>query len=350
MMGGRIEVASEAGAGSTFSFTVTLGRADADAVARAAADAASAASLPGAPLPRAPRRGRVLIAEDNVVNQKVTVRMLERLGFAAEVVGTGQEAAAAVRRERYDAILMDGQMPGMDGYEATSRIRAFEGPVRHTPIIALTAGAMRGDRERCLAAGMDDYVAKPMSPEQLEAVLQRWIPKSGRAVRRRRPRPLPRRRPTGPDRLDDGHRPARDDAARFPRATCSALFFRDAATALTDLRIAWREDDLASWARIAHKLRGSCATLGARAMMEICARMEDLDQAAMMESGERMLEDLEVEFARARELLAEHQRKAAAPLEGGGLITRPARRIGAGRRTASPPARPRRAACPRTNA
>ncbi len=309
MMGGRIEVASEDGAGSTFSFTVTLGRADAGAVARATADAASAASLPDAPLPRAPRRGRVLIAEDNVVNQQVTVRMLERLGFEADVVGTGQEATAAVRRERYDAVLMDGQMPGMDGFEATSSIRAFEGPVRHTPIIALTAGAMRGDRERFLAAGMDDYVAKPMSPEQLEAVLQRWIPKAG-----------------GPS---DSRAAAASGAAEGPidwtmvsdllamtppdfLADLLALFFRDAATALTDLRIAWREDDLATWAQIAHKLRGSCATLGARSMMEICAQMEDLDQAAMMQSGERRLEALEVEFARARDLLADHQRKAAA--------------------------------------
>ena len=310
MMGGRIEVASEDGAGSTFSFTVRLGRGDADAVARAARDAASASSLPDAPLPRAPRRGRVLIAEDNVVNQKVTVSMLERLGFAAEVVGTGQEAAAAVRRERYDAILMDGQMPGMDGYEATSRIRAFEGPVRHTPIIALTAGAMRGDRERCLAAGMDDYVAKPMSPEQLEAVLQRWIPKSGRLSET----PAPAA-PAAPAEGPIDWTMISDLLALTPPdflADLLGLFFRDAARALTDLRIAWREDDYASWAPLAHKLRGSCATLGARAMMEICAAMEELDEPAMMQSGEKMLDALEAEFARARELLAAQQRKAEA--------------------------------------
>ena len=309
MMGGRIEVASEEGAGSTFSFTVMLGRAEAGAVARAAADAASASSLPDAPLPRAPRRGRVLLAEDNVVNQQVTVRMLERLGFEAEVVGTGQEAAAAVRRQRYDAILMDGQMPGMDGFEATSRIRAFEGPVRHTPIIALTAGAMRGDRERFLASGMDDYVAKPISPEQLEAVLQRWIPKSGRAS------DAPSAAaPAAPAEGPIDWTMVSDLLAMTPPdflGDLLKLFFRDAAAALTDLRIAWREDDLASWSPIAHKLRGSCATLGARAMMEICAQMEDLDEAAMMQSGERMLDALEVEFARARELLADHQRKAA---------------------------------------
>jgi signal transduction histidine kinase/HPt (histidine-containing phosphotransfer) domain-containing protein/AmiR/NasT family two-component response regulator len=312
MMGGRIEVVSEEGAGSTFSFAVTLGRADAAAVARATADAASASSLPDLPLPRAPRRGRVLVAEDNDVNQKVTVRMLERLGFEAEVVGTGQAAASAVRVEKYDAILMDGQMPGMDGFEATAMIRAFEGPVRHTPIIALTAGAMRGDRERFLAAGMDDYLAKPISPEQLEAVLQRWVPASGR-----RPELPAHARSAAPPEGPIDWTMVSDLLALTPPdflGDLLALFFRDVAAALTDLRIAWRDDDLASWSRVAHKLRGSCATLGARSMMALCAEMEDLDQAAMMQSGEAMLEALESEFARARELLADHQRKAVAPL------------------------------------
>jgi HPt (histidine-containing phosphotransfer) domain-containing protein len=95
-----------------------------------------------------------------------------------------------------------------------------------------------------------------------------------------------------------------------------ALFFRDVATALTGLRTAWREDDLASWTQVAHKLRGSCATLGARSMMELCAQMEEFDRAAMVQSGEGMLAAVEVEFTRARDLLSERQRKVAAPLGG----------------------------------
>jgi CheY-like chemotaxis protein/HPt (histidine-containing phosphotransfer) domain-containing protein len=310
MMGGRIDVTSEEGVGSTFSFTVKLQRADPAAVARANAAAVQASSLPGGPTGLG-RRGRILIAEDNVVNQKVTARMLERLGFEAEVTGTGQEAAAAARRERYDAILMDGQMPGMDGYEATSRIRAFEGPVRHTPIIALTAGAMHGDRERCLAAGMEDYIAKPMSPEQLESVLRRWIPAAGGPLA------------APASAADPAHAGGPIDWVMLSDLVAMTppdfitellgLFFRDTATALTDLRIAWRDDDLGSWSQIAHKLRGSCATLGARAMMDLCARMEDLDHGAMMESGERLLDELEDEFAEARRLLTDHQRRAAAP-------------------------------------
>jgi CheY-like chemotaxis protein len=203
---------------------------------------------------------------------------------------------------------MDGQMPGMDGYEATARIRAYEGPVRHTPIIALTAGAMRADRERCMAAGMDDYVAKPISPEQLEAVLGRWIPTAGAAPPPKASAPVP-----AADGPVDWTMIA-DLVAMTPPdfiADLLGLFVRDSATALTDLRIAWREDDRESWSQIAHKLRGSCATLGARSMMDLCARMEDLDEPAMMESGEAMLEALEREFARTQEMLAEHLRNAA---------------------------------------
>jgi CheY-like chemotaxis protein len=118
----------------------------------------------------------VLVAEDNEVNQKVAVKILERLGYGVELAENGKEALAACARRRYDAVLMDGQMPGMDGYEATRRIRERETRGgRRVPIIAMTASAMKGDREKCLESGMDDYVSKPVTPENLEAVLRKWV-------------------------------------------------------------------------------------------------------------------------------------------------------------------------------
>jgi CheY-like chemotaxis protein len=109
-----------------------------------------------------------LLAEDNAVNQKLATRLLEKRGHDVEAVSCGAEAVAAVRDRRYDAILMDVEMPEMDGFEATRRIRDWESPFgRRTPIIAMTAHAMKGDRERCLAAGMDDYVSKPLRPAEL---------------------------------------------------------------------------------------------------------------------------------------------------------------------------------------
>jgi signal transduction histidine kinase/CheY-like chemotaxis protein len=123
-----------------------------------------------APLPRC-----VLLAEDNPVNQRVAARLLERLGFEVDVVGDGSQAVAAVARRNYDAVLMDLQMPVMDGYEATRRIRQSARDGRHLPIIALTAHAMTGDRERALAGGLDDYVCKPVRPTDLAAVLDRCL-------------------------------------------------------------------------------------------------------------------------------------------------------------------------------
>jgi CheY-like chemotaxis protein len=120
-------------------------------------------------------RPRVLVAEDNPVNQRVAVRMLERLGLGADVASDGHEAVQSYARQPYAAILMDCQMPELDGFEATAQIRAREGTGRRTPIVAMTASAMRGDRERCLEAGMDDYISKPITIESLSAVLERWL-------------------------------------------------------------------------------------------------------------------------------------------------------------------------------
>jgi len=121
-------------------------------------------------------RTRVLLAEDNPVNQKVAVLMLQGMGCRVDIVSDGREAVAAMGRAQYDVVFMDCQMPNLDGFDATAEIRSLETPGRRVPIIAMTANAMEGDREKCLAAGMDDYVAKPVRRDVLEKTIRRWIP------------------------------------------------------------------------------------------------------------------------------------------------------------------------------
>jgi PAS domain S-box-containing protein len=141
---------------------------------------ARGATVPEAPAitPAATSRARILVAEDNMVNQKVVQRLLSRSGYAVDLVANGLEAIEALNRIRYDLVLMDWQMPEVDGFEATRRIRSGEDAGSRIPIIAMTASALAGDREACLAAGMDDYVAKPVKPSELHEVLDRWIPRA----------------------------------------------------------------------------------------------------------------------------------------------------------------------------
>jgi signal transduction histidine kinase/CheY-like chemotaxis protein len=183
LMGGEIRLESFPGRGSTFSFTVKLSIAEHPAASPVHASRQEAGRRSHDAAAMEPKGARVLLVEDNRVNQEVAKAMLQTLGYAVDVRGDGRAGVEAALTGSYDLVLMDCQMPEMDGFQATAAIRASEGGIRsgdassHTsvPIIALTANAMDGDRERCLAAGMDDYLPKPFRKEQLDRMLKKWI-------------------------------------------------------------------------------------------------------------------------------------------------------------------------------
>jgi two-component system, sensor histidine kinase and response regulator len=252
---------------------------------------------------------KVLVAEDNPVNQKVAARMLENLGYQVDVVADGGEALDAVARTRYVAVLMDVQMPGMDGYKATRRIRDQEERSgrrnmmmglrkRRTPIIAMTANAMQGDRERAIEAGMDDYVSKPVSRKDLGAVLGRWI--SGTPAYRVPGAEDGESHADGPlDRtVISGLRGLQGEEETDIVAELAGMFLDDARPRLSALEEAVLGDDAPAVERLAHTLKGSSANMGARGMAFLCARLEDAGASGDLSQGFRLLAQLKEEFVR----------------------------------------------------
>jgi two-component system, sensor histidine kinase and response regulator len=256
----------------------------------------------------------VLVAEDNAVNQKAATRMLERLGYRVDLVTTGIKALEALSHTTYAAVLMDVQMPEMDGYEATAEIRRHEEREgRRTPIIAMTANAMQGDREKALEAGMDDYVSKPVKPEELDAVLERWIPQPDAEASAPKEQTDSAAAPEGggggggggmTDPLDQsvlaGLRELGDQELL---AELAELFLEDVPPQLEVLREAIEGGDAPSVERVGHTLKGSCGNMGALRMGTLCAELEEIGHSGELERAPVLFERLEAEFGRVRPAL-----------------------------------------------
>jgi CheY-like chemotaxis protein/HPt (histidine-containing phosphotransfer) domain-containing protein len=252
---------------------------------------------------RPPTGARILVAEDNEVNQKVAVRLLEKLGYRVELADNGHQVVEACRRTSYDVVLMDGQMPGMDGFEATRRIREREGTAQRTPIIAMTASAMKGDRETFLEAGMDDYISKPVTPEALQDVLARWMAIASPSSSGSPPAALPTEEGVSP--LDpvviDGLMKVDEDGTLMDEVV--ETFLRLAPARLAALEKAAQEGNAASLERAAHSFLGSCGNLGCRRMAELCGELEVLGRSGSTEGATKKVGTLQDEFALARPFL-----------------------------------------------
>jgi CheY-like chemotaxis protein/HPt (histidine-containing phosphotransfer) domain-containing protein len=263
---------------------------------------------------RRQKAARILVADDHHVNQQLAVMLLERLGHRADVVANGQEALEALSRIAYDAVLMDCHMPELDGYEATRAIRQREGPTRHTPIIAMTANAMAGDRDKCLTAGMDEYLSKPLRPDELAKVMSKWLhqkvelqtsgppsltplpPKS--EVLLESPQPLP---PINLSTLQQWE----EMAGREFVVKMANKFVEDATACVTAIEQAIDNHESLRLSETAHGLKGICRNMGADILAQVAYELEQASAGKLHREIPAFLGRICQEFQRVRVALKE---------------------------------------------
>ncbi len=316
MMGGLIGVADNAGKGTEFWFTARLLRSKEEFATvglpaiEEHRDHVSPCADDGKDDRAIRLRGRhILLAEDNIVNEQVAVGMLRKLGVHVDAVADGQAALDAVARQTYDLVLMDCQMPVMDGYEATRHIRNAE---CHIPIIALTAHAMVGDRDKCLASGMDDYLAKPVDMQLLGGILEKWLPEETTPRREdasasagaQRPRAICADPVTGcPPHADD----IVFDAARLLDramgddelvAEVLRTFVDDAPRQMQALDACMRDGDVGSAVRLAHTIKGACASVCGEATRDAALEIERVCKVGDLETAQTLFPGIETQLSR----------------------------------------------------
>jgi CheY-like chemotaxis protein/HPt (histidine-containing phosphotransfer) domain-containing protein len=237
---------------------------------------------------------KILVVEDSVINQKLAVGMLRKFGYSSDIANDGAEAVELVRTVHYDLVFMDLQMPVMDGLEATRRIGATLPPAARPRIIAMTANALPADRQRCIDAGMDDYIAKPILPTAVQALIERWAPHSDVA---------------GGESLDPTliERAVISELADLDEPGSPSMlrglitdYLNETPAIVSAIKQHLQHADAAELARRAHKLAGTSASLGASAVADVCHRIEQHGIDRDMQSMPALVDELEMRFARTR--------------------------------------------------
>jgi len=241
---------------------------------------------------------RILLAEDNTVNQKLALRVLEKMGYVADAVANGLEVIEALRRKRYDIVFMDVQMPEMDGLEATRVLRRSDA-LYQPKIIAMTANAMQGDREKCIEAGMDDYISKPIRLAEIQNMLVRW----GGEIQAAKPQVDPHLDKRSKSMLDQEMMNALKGMGPEIFIELVELYLEEAPNQLAEMRKQFEAEDHEGMAATAHSFKGSSLNLGANSLAEICKKIELKGKQGNLEALEDLLAQLDLRFEQAQKEL-----------------------------------------------
>jgi PAS domain S-box-containing protein len=259
---------------------------------------------------------RILLAEDNITNQQIALAMLSKLGLRADVVASGQEALDSLRRTRYDIVLMDIQMPEMDGMEATRVARSASGGIldRYVPIIAMTANAMQGDREACLSVGMDDYISKPVTHAALSRLLDKWLNRQVNVSSADQARPAANvsasSRTGGSAFIEDASQAFDEDELldrlagdRDLAKAILGVFLADIPKQIARLKGFLDGRDVGAAGQQAHTIKGAAAGVSGVALTNVAFALEKAGKAGELESARSMLGQLQIEFERLKTIL-----------------------------------------------